>query len=385
MDSYMDEVYGRIVARLRSNTTDQAESVLRVPAAHFTDPAHLARELAVFRRVPVNAAMSCELPGPGSFVTRDILGVPLLIVRGKDGVVAALRNMCRHRGAKVELRARGQRNLFMCSYHGWSYDSSGALRGVPYDAELGGIDKNCNGLQSLRCAERHGIIWVNVSNEAGEDVADWLGPADARLAAYEVERKVIHMEKRLDVPVNWKLVMDGAIDVLHPQFLHPEGVGKLIHTSAALWIPHGRHGHSYSARKRFAEKVLAGESYERNWRYLGGNFMLFPNAYLIPTPDHYEYWNVWPHLTHPGRCHVHIRFLVNPQTLTPEVAARIARSWEILETAATTEDFPIEETIQANAASAPEVDFIYGRAEAPCQHLHRQMAAHIAAPPGERA
>jgi phenylpropionate dioxygenase-like ring-hydroxylating dioxygenase large terminal subunit len=382
MDSFMDEVYDRIEHRLRSNTTDQAEDILRVPAAYFTDPEHLKKELEVFRRIPVNAAMSSELPEPGSFVTRDILGVPLLILRDKDGRAAAFRNMCRHRGAKVELKAHGKRALFMCSYHGWSYDASGALRGVPYESELGSIDKACNSLHSVPCTERHGMIWVNLSADSSPDIAAWFGPGDERMESYNVDRTIIHMEQTIDAPINWKLVMDGAIDVLHPQFLHPEGVGKLLHTSSALWVDYGRHGHSYSARKRFAEKVQNGEAYERNWRYLGGNFMVFPNMYLIPTPDHYEHWNVWPHLTDPGSCHIHIRFLIDPEKLTPEIEARIERSWEILQHAATTEDFPIEETIQQNAFARPDADFLYGRMEVSCQNLHRRMADEIAALPG---
>lgn len=376
----MDQVYHRIVDHLQNGTTDMAESALEVPAAHFTCPDHLARELEVFRRQPLAVATSSELPDRGSFVTRDLLGVPLLIVRQKDGGVRAFRNMCRHRGGKVEQRDHGRKPFFVCAYHGWSFAADGSLRGIPFEEQYGEIDRNCRNLLALEAQERHGLIWVRLqSSEAALDLSDFLGTAEAPLAAYGIDRLTAFMEQKIELAINWKLVMDGAIDVLHPQFLHAEGVGKLIQTGAAAWIDHGRHGQSFSARKRLAQKLRAGEPVDKGARYITGNLMIFPNMSVIPTPDHLEHWTVWPHLTDPGRCHVHIRFLTDPARMTDEVAARIQRSWEILRQAATEEDFPMEEMIQANAQAMPTTSFLYGANEVPCQHLHRQMATEFAA------
>jgi Ring hydroxylating alpha subunit (catalytic domain) len=190
---------------------------------------------------------------------------------------------------------------------------------------------------------------------------------------------VIHMEKRIDAAMNWKLVMDGAIDVMHPQFLHPRGVGKLIETGASLWEDFGRHGRSWSAYKKLSDKVRAGTATAADGRYMSGNFVVFPNASMIPTPTHYEFWNVWPDLKEPGRCHIHIRFLIDRDLLDEKRAGQIEKSWSILEQAALEEDFPMEETIQANADAWPVGDFLYGRSEAPCQHLHRQLAREMEA------
>jgi len=377
MDAFMEGVYNRMVEHLRAGTTDMAEASLSVPIAHFTDADHLKREVEVFRNQPLVAAMASELPEPGSFLTRDLLGVPLLMTRDKAGKVSVFRNMCRHRGGKVEQEEKGKKPFFVCAYHGWSYDAQGALRGVPYEEQLGPVDRSCNSLHRVHSEERHGIIWVDFSGRADRTVADYLGEADERLAAYGVEKTVVFMEKWIDLAVNWKLVMDGAIDVLHPQFLHPTGVGKLIHTSSAVCLDYGRHFQSFSARKRLLEKLKAGETIDAGWRYISGNLMVFPNTSLIPTPDHYEYWNVWPDLADPGRCRIHIRFLVDAAKLDDAVAERIMRSWAILEQAATEEDFPMEETIQVNANAHPVGDFHYGLCEGPCQHLHRQMAREM--------
>lgn len=376
MNSISAQVYDRMVGHLKNGTTDCAETALDVPISNFTNPEHLARELTVFRNRPLVAALASELPEAGSFVTRDILGSALLIVRKKSGEVAAYLNMCRHRGGKVELQEKGRKPFFVCSYHGWSYDGEGSLRGVPFEDHLGEIDRGCRSLHSVECEERHGFIWVNLSN-SGQSVAEFLGPADERLAEFDIANTTIFMTKTIETEINWKIVMDGAIDVLHPQFLHPTGVGKLIDTNVSVWSDYGRCGQSLSARKRLGEKVKAGENIEAGWRYISGNFMIFPNANLIFAPDHFEFWTLWPDLKDPSRATIQIRFLIDPAKLNDDMAARLNKSWEILEEAATTEDFPMEVTIQQNAMSHSEGTFFYGKSEVACQHLHRQMAKEM--------
>ena len=221
MNKMATDVFDRMVTHLREGTTDLADSILHVPIANFTSKDHLKRELAVFRRLPLAAAMSSELGEANSFVTRDLLGAPVLIVRPKDGAIAAFRNMCRHRGGKVELADKGRKPFFVCGYHGWSYDGDGALRGVPFDDHLGGIDKSCNSLVRLACEERHGIVWVNLTDNVGS-IADYLGDADVRLADYAADKTVIFMEQKLDVPINWKLVMDTFQEGYHVMQTHPQ-------------------------------------------------------------------------------------------------------------------------------------------------------------------
>ena len=309
-----------------------------------------------------------------------MLVVPLLIVRQKDGKVAAFLNMCRHRGGKVEQAASGSRSLFVCNYHGWSYNCAGALKAVPYESTFDAFDHSGRSLMPVRCEEAHGFIWVNLSNDAGMSLQEFLGPeADAQLAQFELGKAKIFRHEHLELDVNWKLILDGATDILHLRFLHKDTVGKLIHTNVAVWKQFGRHGQSYSARSRLADCVKDGKEFPLDWRHFGSAFTIYPNSMLAPTPDHVEIWTVWPSMTDPGKSAIDIRFLVNPDLLTEKVTDRINRSWQILEAAAKTEDFPMEVSIQRNAAAAQSTatarsaTFLYGRSEIQCQHLHRQI------------
>ncbi|MFV0278848.1 MAG: aromatic ring-hydroxylating oxygenase subunit alpha [Parahaliea sp.] len=370
----------RLTEHARNHTTDLAKEDLWVPRSHFVSEQRLRQELAVLNSMPLVVAHRSELPDPGNFVTRTVLGKPLIIVRRSNGSVAAYLNMCSHRGGRVETRESGSRRLFMCQYHGWSYDrDEGELKSVPYGEFFGEIDTKCLGLKAYKAQERHGLIFVDFSNNTGRSLEDYLGPeVDAQMAPWQLDRATIFLEKRFPIRINWKLVLDGAIDILHPQFLHPEGVGKLVSTNLSAWRGYGRHGQHFGVRKKFEKLAIAGEVNAASTKYVASNLVLYPNSMMIAAPEHIEFWTVWPSTESPSHCDISIRFFVNPDILDLEMERRISKSWEILENAAMNEDWPMELWIQENAEINSEGDFLYGRNEQPCQHLYRQLDRDIA-------
>jgi hypothetical protein len=87
----------RVLAHVETRTTDREETETTREVSAYLDQGRFAREMdRLFRGLPVMIAHSSELASPGSFVTHDALGIPLLVVRGDDGVLRA------HRGASPE-------------------------------------------------------------------------------------------------------------------------------------------------------------------------------------------------------------------------------------------------------------------------------------------
>jgi phenylpropionate dioxygenase-like ring-hydroxylating dioxygenase large terminal subunit len=355
-----------------------APDILRVPVANFVSETRAAKERDLFRRLPLIVAHRSELPSPGSFITRNVLGASLLIVRADDGVVASYFNMCRHRGGKVEFEASGTKRVFVCRYHGRAYERSGALRSVPYEQFFGAIDHSSNGLIAVATEERHGFIWVNLSKINQSGVANYLGPmADMRLASFGLETSTLFLDKTYTLDVNWKLVVDGACDLLHPPFLHPDTVGKYFSAIAGVWVEYGLHGENVSPKRKAVERLKAGESIEGTWKYFTTNFRIYPNSMLIRAPDHVEFWTVWPSNDSASKSTAHVRFLIDPATLDADMTKRLKLSAEILDDAALKEDFPMETAIQANSLSHPTETFVYGRLEVAGQHLHRQLRKDV--------
>jgi len=138
------------------------------------------------------------LEAPGDFVTHDLSGAPLLVVRGDDGQVSAFLNVCRHRGTRVEQLPCGSgKKAFVCPYHSWSYARDGHLLGIPHQEGFGGIDKTERGLVRLPAGEAAGLVFVRASRAVSEvdaqlDARAFLGPLAADLEGFGLPRAHVY-------------------------------------------------------------------------------------------------------------------------------------------------------------------------------------------------
>ena len=67
---------------------------------HAPEVFELERE-RIFFRTWMYAGRADEAPEPGDFVTVDVAGESVIVVRGKDGELRAFYNVCRHRGSRL--------------------------------------------------------------------------------------------------------------------------------------------------------------------------------------------------------------------------------------------------------------------------------------------
>src|ERR1700739_989836 len=102
---------------------------------------------------------------PGDYFTFDLIGEPLLIVRGEDDVLRGFSNVCRHRAGNPASDC-GNRKLFRCGYHGWTYRLDGALLVTPEFDGVEDFDPAEFGLVPVRLEEWFNLIFVNLDPEA---------------------------------------------------------------------------------------------------------------------------------------------------------------------------------------------------------------------------
>ena len=136
--------------------------------------AHLERE-ALFARTWQMVGRCEQVAAPGAFLTANIAGEPLLVVRGEDGVLRAFFNVCRHKAGPLCTEECGTVSKLRCRYHGWTYDLSGQLRGTPEFDGVKGFAKEDNGLVSVAVAEWGPFVWVHLE-KPGEPLENFLGP-----------------------------------------------------------------------------------------------------------------------------------------------------------------------------------------------------------------
>jgi phenylpropionate dioxygenase-like ring-hydroxylating dioxygenase large terminal subunit len=371
------EVAERLLAHLRNGTSDMADEVLELPAWLYYDEHQAARERTLLRTRPILATHCSALPDPTSFVTLELIGVPVLIVRQGDGTVQAFRNICRHRGGPVEQEASGKHRLFTCRYHGWTYEGDGSIRNIPYEEGFEAVDRACHGLVPVACGERDGLIWVQLEGDS-IDVAGYLGDdLDAVFASFGLESWQLYVNEPIEQEINWKLVADGLLDIYHPKFLHPNSVGRLLETNVHVWDRMGVHGRLAMARRKLGQFVDAVPDQEDLRAYVITNFFVYPSTMLVIQPDHIELWTVYPDGESATRSTTLIRFLVPEMPATDEARRPLDLSWEILKDAVVQEDMPMARAIQVAAPETATDHYVIGRNESPVQHLHRQLKADL--------
>ena len=198
----------------------------RIHASLYTDPRIFEDELEqIFYRGWIFVGHDSEIPRTGDFITRSIGTQPVIMVRGKDGGVAVLVNRCMHRGTMVCAASRGHARTFSCPYHGWTYDLSGELLGVPYPGGYTAFDKSTRGLTRVpRVASYRGFVFASFS-ERGISLAEHLGAATKL-----IDRSCdLSPEGRIELSAgwvkhrcaaNWKMLPENDSDGYHLGVVH---------------------------------------------------------------------------------------------------------------------------------------------------------------------
>ena len=104
-----------------------------------------------------------HVPNAGDFVTREVLGEPVFVIRDRAGAVRAFANACRHRGTRLLDGSGSVRGAIKCPYHAWTYGFDGALLGAPNVKERDGLVQEEHGLWEIRLETFDGFVLVNLA------------------------------------------------------------------------------------------------------------------------------------------------------------------------------------------------------------------------------
>jgi choline monooxygenase len=188
---------------------DQARTI---PSSWYTDPRIFELEQgAVFGRTFQPVARKDQLADPGSYVTAEVAGEPVVVVRGSDGELRAFFNVCRHHAAAVVTEPEGRAQRLRCPYHGWTYSLEGELRGTPEFEGVCRFEKAENGLVPARLEVWEEFVFVAVEGSA-PPVAASLGDFGARFSGLELSSLRFSERRVFEVACNWKVYVDNYLD-----------------------------------------------------------------------------------------------------------------------------------------------------------------------------
>jgi choline monooxygenase len=216
------------------NPNAPLEEALTIPAPWYTDQTLYNLELqTVFANSWQLAGRVDQVREPGQYVSSDIAGEPIVIVRGTDGVLRGFFNACRHHAAAVMTEPEGKANQLRCPYHGWTYSLAGELKGTPDFSEVCNFDRAANGLLPVQTGvwenwafvrvEGHETTAPSATNEqSANDLESSLGPDLINQIRPLGLEKLHWMERRhYEFDCNWKVFVDNYLDGgYHVPYLH---------------------------------------------------------------------------------------------------------------------------------------------------------------------
>ena len=358
-----------MLAHLERRTTDSAAAPAFQPAAVYADAARHEREVAtLFRRWPVAIGHVSQLARPGDFLTHDATGVPLLVVRGDDGALAAFLNVCRHRGTRVEPAACGARKAFTCPYHAWSYGRDGSLLHVPHEHGFA-LDGARRGLEPVAVAEIAGLVFV-VPSPGATLPADFLGALAADLDGFGFPASQVYAPTTITRPLDWKLAIDIFLEAYHLRPLHRDSIYPMFFDNVALVDPHGPHLRNVFPKRTLRELPDRDPATWRLREHANILYHLFPNTLVLIEPDHAAVLHLWP--SGPGRT------LLTAYTLIPERATtdKAVRYWDrnnAILYGAIEEDFAMGESIQRGVSAHADLTYVFGAFEHALTHFHARV------------
>ncbi len=241
----------------------------------------------------------------GDYVTLDLMRDSIIIMRGKDDVVRAFKNVCRHRGARLLDGSGTCKGTIVCPYHGWSYGLAGNLRALPAAKTFPGIDLAQFSLSEVELEVFHGLVFVRLI-AGGPSVAEIWGDLSRLLAPFRLEELELadHGIQTQVWNCNWKVAVDNNLENYHVPVGHP-GYDRLLDLDPAdLITEHGVYGTvatlkaapSVNPTERYyqqlAPEVLTGldSKTRRTWLF----FTMPPNLGFDIYPDCIDLYQVLP-------------------------------------------------------------------------------------------
>ena len=344
----------------------------------YTDPVRFELERErVLNRSWLLAGRSEQAANRGDWITYEGHGETIVITRQADGSLSAFHNVCQHRGPALvgELQGCGARR-FTCPYHGWVYDTTGKLVGVPEREDFS--DAHLDGVRAPAVAAQEwgGWIWINMAADEAPPLSEWIGSEISEdLGRFKMEDMVLYEVLEFDVPVSYKAIIDGFNEVYHvTQLHHVAPVVTKAFRSTSFHIV-GQNYMCFVPREQTMDKLA--EDWDHH-RYAICHYVVFPNTVFNCNPEHIQVF-------HPIPIDVDRTRFLCWQIIYPgdrndpeyeKYFQKMLAHWEGLK-GVVGEDIGIYEQLKRTKRSSGYTKHILSERECKIAHYHEQMDRRI--------
>ena len=290
---------------LHANVAAPFRLARAMPKSVYTSPDFLAQEQAhIFATEWLCAGRAESLPNPGDYLTMDIAGEPIIVLRDRDGTLRAMSNVCRHRMSTL-LQGRGNTRAIVCPYHAWTYNLDGSLRGAPAMTANQAFCKDDIRLAAVRVENWLGWIMVTLNPDAPPphtqlaEVETLVGPLD--MASYQET-----IRETFEWDTNWKVLAENFMESYHLPQCHAGTIGGASKLEEMV-CPTGFASFNYHwilkndsvplALAHPANTTLQGDARRTTWL-----LAIYPSLLITLTPGYFWYLSLSPN--GPGRVKV---------------------------------------------------------------------------------
>ncbi|RQU93605.1 SRPBCC family protein [Burkholderia cenocepacia] len=296
-----------IVRDLKTNCERDFGDARAMPPGVYTSPEFLEREQqTLFRDEWLCMGRASALPNPGDYLTAEIAGQPIIVIRRDDGTLRAMSNVCLHRMSTL-LEGRGNVRRIVCPYHAWNYSLDGDLRAAPMMDRQDGFCKDNYKLPQVRCEIWQGWVYVTLNEEASP-VAARLKELDELIVNYDMASYVETFHEEHVWDTNWKILAENFMESYHLPMLHRATVGPHSRLDE-MECPPGLPAFNYHWITKEASLPI-GNAHPDNtrlqgqWRKTTALLAIYPTHLVTLTPGYFWYLVLQPL----GVDRVHIRF-----------------------------------------------------------------------------
>jgi len=362
------------------------------PPAAYTDPDHYRFEVEhVLKRQWLCVGHVSQVPRPGDFFNLDLLGEPMVVVRGKDDVVRVLSRVCPHRGMDVNPTefgrpAKGNARFLLCPYHFWSFDLDGRCKGAPEMQKAEGFSRKDVRLGSFRSEIWNGFLFVTFSDDVAP-VVELYREMGESLAGWQLENLEVVAELEWDCAFNWKVIVENFAECYHHLGAHLKTFEPIFPAKTCWSEP--EHANFTVAHlplvPSLADDVRAGTSNLRSFvdiptvtperRVEWYVYVGHPTFLLFAAPDRVFWYRVVP--DGPQRVKLLTTLLVLPESKQmPDYQQRLASEVEMLK-AFHLEDMEVCVAVQKGMNSSTYRPGRLSHLEVPIWHVQRYLARKL--------
>ncbi len=285
------------VALLREAAARPFDEARAMPPEVYTSQAFLEIELdRLFRREWLCVGRASALREPGDYLTWEIAGQPVVVIRDREGALRAFSNVCLHRMSTL-LTGRGRVRSIVCPYHAWTYNLDGSLRGAPAMTLNRDFRREDYRLPAIRCEEWLGWVFVTLDVDAAP-VAERLAEVSDLIADFGMQDYLETFYETHVWDTNWKVLAENFMESYHLPVCHAATIGGLSKLDEMI-CPPGRTAFNFHTILK-DDSLKIALAHPSNTRLHGDlrrtTFLLaiYPSLLITLTPGYFWYLTLHP-------------------------------------------------------------------------------------------